>query len=120
MEEVPQDVIKKWQDTWKCLLDMAYHRKNVTHQFWIDNTHYDDLYHWSKNASNFEEIQFITTWRKYDVKDSSGGYVDPLCSPELKHMYVPRLLFYCVGVGMFLDECFPECELTYWEDDGPV
>jgi hypothetical protein len=118
--EVPQHVIQKWQAVWRKLLDMAYHGKDVTRQFLTDNTHYDDLYIWSKHARNFEQIQFISTWRKYDIKDSDGNYIDPIQVPQLEHLYVPRILFDCLGIDTFMSECFPKCVVTYWEDDSPV
>lgn len=116
--EVPQDVIESWQSTWRRLLDMAYHNKNVTSQFWADNSSYDQLYLWSKNARNFDSIRFETVWHKYDVKDSSGNYIDPKSVLEVEHIYVPRILFECLGVNTFLEVCFPNARISYWEDDG--
>lgn len=118
--EVPQNTIQKWQATWSKLLDMAYHRKNVTRDFWVENTHYDDLYIWSKHARNFESIQFETMWRKYDVRGIDGNYIDPQPVLEVEHIYVPRILFETLGIKTFLHMSFPNARLSYWEDDGPA
>lgn len=118
--EVPKDVVEKWQATWRKLLDMAYHRKNIASQFWTENTHYDELYLWSRYARNFDKIQFETTWEKYDVKDSNGYYIDPQCIQEVELIYVPRILFETLGIKTFLETCFPNAQVSYWEDDGPA
>jgi len=50
-------------------------------------------------------------------RDPDGNYVDPVVVPELKEIYVPRILFTCLGVFTWFRHSFPNCQILFWEDD---
>ncbi len=118
---IPTDVIAKWKSTWCQLLDMAYHGKNVSAYLFVNNFNYHDLYVWSKNEPEFEKLTFDYYWKQYSqLRGSNGAYLEPNIVPELKEMYIPRILFNTIGINTFIKICIPTCSITYWEDDCAV
>lgn len=116
---VTESAIYKWQNTWKQLLDMAYHGKNITSSIFIQDSESEmlDLYVWSKNDPNFEKLTFEYMWKIYSQKRyDSGKYIEPKEVPELTHIYVSGTLFRGVGVSSFMKMCFPNCVISFWED----
>jgi hypothetical protein len=108
------DVVTQWQNVWKQLCTMAYTRENITDQLLIipqssnENTFYE-----RNTCPNNEEITLDYTWKEFSKK-----YHDALVVPELKMIFVPRVLFECLGVYSWFKFSFPNCTIMFW--DNPV
>jgi hypothetical protein len=92
-----------WQETWQKLCDMAYYRKNVVSEFIVDGL-YDELL----KLKNLEELTLDFQWKNYQQ-------LKPLIIPELKYIYVPRILFESLGVYAWFKYSFPNCKIEFWE-----
>ena len=113
---VTEAAIQKWQKVWTSLCDMAYHQKDVKEDVFIQPENYHDLYIWSKYDPNFDKLKLEHTWKKYNYM-VNGSYIEPFKIEKLRHLYVPRILFEDLGISTFFDVCFPNCQVTFWEDD---
>ena len=112
------ETIQRWQSFWRQLLSMAYERSNIVESLIAKCTagDYNTLYVWEQYDSKGHLLKFEHMWKTYSQRrDENGHYVQPLVVPELKTLYVPSLLFNCVGVDSFMKTCFPNCVITYWE-----
>ena len=115
---IPQETIQKWQNVWKKLLDMAYFRKQITSELSIQNNELHDLYTWARNEPEFDRLTFDYMWERYSFyRDSENRLLEPLQVPELQRMYIPNVLFECIGNKTFMATSFPNCELSFWEDN---
>lgn len=92
-----------WQETWQKLCDMAYYRKNVVSEFIVDG-----LYEEILKLKNLEELTLDFQWKNYQE-------LKPLIIPELKYIYVPRILFESLGVYAWFKYSFPNCKIEFWE-----
>lgn len=108
---VTEKATQMWQAVWTSLCDMAYHQKNIKEEIFIVPENYYDLYMWSKYDPNFDKLTLDYTWSKYN----SVG--EPSAVEKLRHIYVPRILFESLGVSTFFKVCFPNCQVSFWEDD---
>jgi len=101
----------KWQKVWKQVLDMAYNGSHIESVISIpyDSIEYDILKFWMKNDRESEQLTLEYVWKQYD--DTTLNVV-----PQLKTIYVPKILFDCLGVNTFMQTCFPCCQLVFWED----
>lgn len=82
---------------------MAYYRKNVVSEFIVDGL-YDELL----KLKNLEELTLDFQWKNYQQ-------LKPLIIPELKYIYVPRILFESLGVYAWFKYSFPNCKIEFWE-----
>lgn len=118
---IPQETIQRWQSIWKKLLDMAYHQKGIETELFIQNTDYHDLYIWCRNEPDFYKLTFEHAWEKYNyLRDPFGVFIEPTQINGLQRMYIPNLLFDCIGINTFKKTCLSDCEISYWEDDSAV
>lgn len=116
--DVPQDVINKWQVIWQGICDMAYSRKNISDTVLIEKFNYNELLTYMINARNFEEITLDYKWKQVSSQQNyDGSYVEPHVVPELKEVYVPRILFSTPGVFHWFKHSFPNSSISFWEDD---
>jgi hypothetical protein len=116
--DIPQDVINKWQVIWQRICDMAYSRKHISHTVLVEKFNYTEILGYMINASNFEQITLDYIWKQVSSqKNPDGSYIQPLVVTELKEMYVPRILFSTPGVFHWFKHSFPNCSISYWEDD---
>lgn len=116
--DIPQDVINKWQVIWQGICHMAYNRKDISHTVLVEKFNYNEILGYMINAKNFEEITLDYTWKQVSSqKNQDGTYIQPLVVPEVKNMYVPRILFDCPGVFHWFQHSFPNCSISYWEDE---
>jgi len=83
---------------------MAYYRKNVVSEFVVDG-----LYEEILESKNVEELTLDFQWQKYQQ-------LKPLVIPELKYIYVPKLLFESLGVYSWFRYSFPNCKIEFWEN----
>ena len=110
MWQMKPEVIDKWHAVWYHLLDMAYKRERLVESLVVVPVGENERAFYSKNnCPNFEELTFDYSWKHYktDMKD-------PLEVPELKRLHVPYSLFMALGVTLFMEEVFPNCDVTYW------
>ena len=105
--------IKKWQKVWLALCDMAYTPGAQTYERIIVRSDLSDkqdaMLYSLKMATNQDLITFEHVWKKFDK------YQLLVCN-ELKELYVPKVLFECLGVKYLLQTSFPNCEVKFWED----
>ena len=105
--------IAHWQKVWKALCDMAYdikapqYEKIVIHS--DDSDKYDARGYSSYTVQNQHLICLDEVWRLYDKQH-------PFVNKTLKYLYVPRVLFYCLGVQNWFKFSFPNCEVHYWPE----
>ena len=117
--EVPQDIINKWQTVWKYITRMAYYRIDVVDNVSVTKHDYETLLKYSQSrCSNFDEITLDYEWTLVSrCKDETGTFRLPLVVPELREIYVPRILFETLGVYSWFKHSFPNCTILFWEDD---
>lgn len=112
--------IEQWQNTWRHLLDMTYHGTRIVEQLVVEYENYNELFDMRNYDPTFERVTFDYMWKEYSkLKDANGRYLEPRVVSELKNLHVPRILFDSLGVGPFIETCFPNCVVTYWEDELP-
>jgi hypothetical protein len=116
--EIPQEIVQKWQAVWQQICDMAYLRKNITDTVVIPMIDYNTLLNYKTSRFvNFHELTFDYQWQKNSsIRDESGYYLEALVVPELKEIYVPRILFQSMGVFNLFKHSFPNCLIVFWED----
>jgi hypothetical protein len=115
---VPHDVINKWQAVWRGICDLAYSSKSPLDRVSIEKFNYNELLTYMINSSNFEQITLDYTWKQVSSqRNVDGNYIEPVVVPELEEIYVPRILFVCPGVSQWFKHSFPNCSISYWEDE---
>ena len=115
---IPQEELQRWQLFWKRLLDMTYYRKGIETELFAEQTDgdYDNIILWNEKTDQIMTITFDRMWRAYsELRNDRGVFLDPQPVPELRHLYVPRILFECLGVYTFFRVCFPNCIISFWE-----
>uniref|UniRef100_A0A6C0JLJ7 Uncharacterized protein n=1 Tax=viral metagenome TaxID=1070528 RepID=A0A6C0JLJ7_9ZZZZ len=116
--DIPDNVIKHWQDIWRTLCDMAYNRKNIVPKLWIEISNYDKLLYYKNNSRNFDEITFDYIWKQISsTVNPDGTYLEPSVVTELEAIYIPRIIFQSPGVSRFFSHSFPNCTILFWEYD---
>lgn len=104
-----------WQSLWTQICNMAYYRTDITDK--IQTRLDENLFNEFKKI-DYSEYTFDYIWSNVSKnRDSDGFYVDAQVVPELKEIYVPRVLFECTGLYVFFRHSFPNCIISYWEDD---
>lgn len=116
--EVPREVINKWQAVWQQICDMAYHRKNLSSKIIVDRIGYSELMKYTINSENFDLITLDHIWKQVSSTKNADGYpLEALVIPELLEIYIPRILFETLGVFQWFKHSFPNCVISFWEDD---
>lgn len=115
---VPQEVIDEWQTIWTQLLDMAYYRKNIITEIYTQKNFPTciQFYRWSKTDPDFDKLTFNFMWKQYSDQRFNDSFLEPQPVPELERLVVPAILYECLGVHSFMKQCFPNCEVVFWED----
>jgi len=107
---IDSETIFKWKSFWRQLCDMAYHRKGVCEKLIVlPKKDSDAILYKSTKLRNDKDISFESVWKEY----SNVGDVQKV--PELKELYVPSDLFICNGIWSFMEYCFPNCKLIFWD-----
>ena len=116
--EIPEEIVQKWQAIWKQVCDMSYRRENITSIIYVPISEYTTLLEYRKHSTNFDKITLDCEWQKISViLDKHGDFLEALIVPELKEIYVPRILFEAIGVYPWFKHSFPNCTIVFWEDD---
>jgi hypothetical protein len=103
--------IANWQKIWRVVCDMAYdpnaiqYEKITIHSDDSDRT--DARLYGGYTVQNQHLICLDEVWRSYDRKN-------PFVNKTLKYLYVPGVLFNCLGVQNWFKFSFPNCEVHYW------
>ena len=115
---VPKGKVKQWQSMWQHICDMAYYRKNITDTLYVSENDYTSLLKYRmSNCKNFHKLTLDYEWQKIsNLRDDNGDFLEPLVVPELKQIYVPRILFESVGVYPWFKHSFPNCTIMFLED----
>jgi hypothetical protein len=118
--EVPQDVIDMWPSVWQQICDMAYYRKNITtHIIHINERTHPEFLAYENNSKNFDQLTLDYTWKQASsVRNTDGTPIEAQVVPELREIYVPRVLFDTLGVFSWFNHSFPNCSILFWEDDS--
>jgi hypothetical protein len=117
--EIKREVVERWQMVWNNICNMAYYRKGIVTYVTTDSIEYNNIlrYH-SLKSSNFDEITLDHTWKKYSsIKNNNGDFLEPLVVPEVQEIYIPRVLFDTLGIHEWFKHSFPNCSISFWEDD---
>jgi hypothetical protein len=105
--------IAEWQKVWQIICDMAYDTKAPQYEHIAicsdDSDTQDARAYAGHTVQNQHLICIDEVWRRYDKKQ-------PFINKTLKSLYVPRVLFYCLGVQNWFKFSFPNCEVTYWPE----
>ena len=104
---IDKKTVEKWQEFWKHLCDMAYYRTGIVEKMIVLPK--DNQIVLTSNFKNEQDILFNTVWKTYSSNLNAQQV------PELKELYVPCDLFVCPGVWGFMNYCFPNCKITFWE-----
>ncbi len=105
--------VEFWKSIWKHICEMAYFRENIVETIVLPPENYDELKRYKS-----KEITLEHTWKSWSrLRDSNGAYLDAQVVPELKEIYVPRILFETIGVYAWFNHSFPNCSILFWEDD---
>lgn len=121
--------VSSWDYIWRLLIDMAYSSKNIHLKSIIIQSgsivEHDDTrvtvrekelasvhakFYEKSDSTNDEFLTLEHAWRKY------GRHEMPKVVPELERLFVPRVLFNCLGVTSWFRHSFPNCKIAYWED----
>jgi hypothetical protein len=105
--------IGEWQKFWKVICEMGYNPNAVqyetirAHSNTADKD--DSQAYGGYTVQNQHLIGLDEVWRKYDKSL-------PIVNKHLKQIYVPRVLFSCLGTHNWFKFSFPNCEVTYWPE----
>jgi hypothetical protein len=116
--DIPSEEVKRWQSIWHKVCDMAYHRRNVLTTITIvpEQGEYSKLIEYHAKY-DIEPIKLDFIWKRVSqLRDENNAFLQPLVVPELREIYVPRLLFESKGVYAWFKHSFPNCVLFFWED----
>jgi hypothetical protein len=105
--------ISEWQKVWRVICDMAYRPSATQHEeimiYSSDSDRDDSIAYSGHTVQNQHLICIDEVWRSYDKEK-------PFINKNLKCLYVPRPLFYCLGVHSWFKFSFPNCEIVYWPE----
>jgi len=117
--DIPAEQVTRWQNIWHKVCDMAYHRRNILVS--ITAIPQEDelsslVEYYAKYDIEHLKLDFI--WKRVSqLRDENNAFLQPLVVPELRQIYVPRLLFESDGVYAWFEHSFPNCVIFFWEDD---
>lgn len=105
--------LSEWQNVWRVVCDMAYDpnaKQYETIEIHSEDSDREDARAYGAyTVQNQHLICLDEIWRTYDRKN-------PFVNKNLKYLYVPRVLFYCLGVQNWFKFSFPNCEVHYWPE----
>jgi hypothetical protein len=108
--QVSLETVSQWKNFWRQLCDMAYYRRGVCEKLIVlPKKDSDKSLYLSGKLKNEKELHFDTVWKEY----SHVGDLQKV--PQLKELYVPLDLFVCPGVWSFMEYCFPNCKIVFWD-----
>jgi len=105
--------IRDWQNVWKVICEMGYNPDAA--QYESITVHSDVSDKEDVKAYGYYTVQnqhlicLDTVWRDYDR-------LVPFVNKNLKSIYVPRVLFSCMGVINWFNYSFPNCKVKFWDE----
>jgi hypothetical protein len=118
--EIPAEIVQKWQSVWKKICNMAYgDSSNISFVCVpLDEHEYREILKYkTEKYVNYDQIMLDHMWQKISsVKDENGNFPEAKVFPDLKEIYVPRVLFETMGVFQWFQHSFPNCTIMFWED----
>jgi hypothetical protein len=108
----------KWPALWKTICEMSYYRRCLTDQILVEIEDYELLEMYKNmNPNEFRGLTIDYMWKDYsETRDYLNKYIEPQVVPELKYLFVPRILFETLGVYTWFQFSFPNCKVEFWED----
>lgn len=118
--------INKWKTVWSSICEMAYNGNRIQHEiitkpgcisvdhettFGLGESDHTDFYA-QQYCDNETLLTLEHTWKQYSQKEGAGHKMHTV--PEFQRLHVPECLYYTLGVKNWFAECFPNCQVTYW------
>ena len=115
--EAHQALAVKWQAVWRTICEMSYYRRCLTDQIVVQPEDYKVLEAYKNtNPTEFHELTLDYKWKAYSQsRDSDNNFIEPQVVPELRRLFVPRILFESLGVYSWFRQSFPNCTVMFWE-----
>ena len=97
---------------------MSYHRSFLTDEIVVSIENYEVLEKYKNiNPNEFYTLTLDYMWKQYSKRrDINGHFIEPQVVPELKYLFVPRILFDSLGIRSWFQFSFPNCKVQFWED----
>jgi hypothetical protein len=113
-----QEMFVKWPVLWRTICEMSYHRSFLTDEIVVPIENYEVLEKYKNiNPHEFYTLTLDYMWKQYSVRrDINGNFIEPQIVPELKYLFVPRILFDSLGIRSWFQFSFPNCKVQFWED----
>lgn len=122
-----EHTIDQWQQVWDKICKMAYEKappceKIITSPGFVhingevtnDRTEKTHTYEYSRpQPLNTYFLTLDNIWKQYS---SFYGPQMPDVVPELKELFVPRVLYDSLGISNWFRHSFPNCKVTFWEE----
>jgi hypothetical protein len=123
---VSYETVLAWKVVWNKVCRMAYGSEKVVETIEaypgkaiidgvvVEMTEKDHSNFYQIGApSNFEVITLDNTWKYYS---SLHGTAMPKIVPEFTRLCVPRGLFESLGIDLWFQSSFPNCEIVFWDE----
>jgi len=116
--EAQSALFVKWPAVWRTICEMSYYRNFLTDEIVIPMENYELLETYKNiNPTEFHKLTLDHTWKQYsERRDMNSNFIEPQIVPELKYLFVPRILFDSLGVRSWFQFSFPNCKVEFWED----
>jgi hypothetical protein len=113
-----QELFVKWQALWKTICEMSYHRRCLTYEIARPMEDYQLMEKYKNtNPSDFYKLTLDCTWKEYsERRDTDNNFIEPQVVPELRFIFIPRILFDSLGIRSWFQFSFPNCKVQFWED----
>ncbi len=101
---------------------MSYHRRSLKEQIVVQPEDYDLIEKYKNtNPTDFDKLTLDYVWKEYSEKrDSNNNFIEPQVVPELRYLFVPRVLFESLGVYTWFRHSFPNCVIMFWENSYDI
>lgn len=122
-----EHTVEQWQQVWDTICRMAYERTtpcekittvpgfvHINGEITNDKTEKTHSYEYSRcQPVNTYFLTLDNMWKQYSRLYGSRM---PDVVPELKELFVPRVLYESLGISNWFRHSFPNCKVTFWEE----
>ena len=123
-----EHTIEAWQQVWDIVCKMSYENTNICEKIITtpgflhingklnnDKTEITHSHEYSRSQPlNTYFLTLDNIWKQYS---KFHGLKMVHVVPEFKELFVPRVLFDSLGVSNWFRYSFPNCKVTFWEED---